>query len=151
MTLVWTIEPSLCAVTTTPSMLPSASDETWPARAAGWLSARTTDGGTCAKISASAVVMPSIVMDFIIRSLGNSWPLIGVRPIAAILRLRQGVDKGRFCHARTAAGIHVLIRGAAQRGIEQDTGEQDQPGIAVGFEHFEAAVAIGGVEPNDLA
>src|ERR1700685_975908 len=94
MTLVWTIEPSLCAVTTTPSMLPSASDETWPVRAAGWLSARTADAGTCAKISASAVVMPSMVMDFIIRSLGNSWPLVEVRRFIAILRLPQGVDKG---------------------------------------------------------
>src|ERR1700735_2637919 len=103
MTLVWTIEPSLCAVTTTPSMLPSASEETWPARAEdctdGGLSARTADGGTCAKISANAVVMPSIAMDFIIRSLGSGRLL--VRRFVAILRLSQGVDKGRL-HGSTA-------------------------------------------------
>ena len=44
--LVLMIEPSLCAVTTTPSMAPSASDDTTPVIAAGALSARALIGVT---------------------------------------------------------------------------------------------------------
>src|SRR5580658_8237038 len=68
------MEPSLWAVTTTPSIVLSASDETWPARAAGicagvGVSARLMDGGIWQSTTANAVV-PSMSVGFIDRSLG---------------------------------------------------------------------------------
>jgi len=53
-TLIETIEPVLWAVTTTPSMAPSAAEVTWPVKAAAW-SARTPAGVASTRASA---VMP---------------------------------------------------------------------------------------------
>jgi hypothetical protein len=51
-TLVETMEPSLWAVTTTPSMAPSAAEETTPVSAAGAWSASTVAGIASTRASA---------------------------------------------------------------------------------------------------
>ena len=47
-------------------------------------------------------------------------------------------------------GPTTVLNLMAQRRVEQHAGEQDQAGIAVGFEHGEAMVRIGDIEPHDL-
>ena len=38
----------------------------------------------------------------------------------------------------------------AQRGVEHQSGEQDQTGVAVGLEHRKAVVGVGDIKANDL-
>src|SRR5258708_37615542 len=49
-----------------------------------------------------------------------------------------------------ARGLAERSKDAAQRGVQHQGGEQDQAGVAVGLEHLEAIVRVGGVEADDL-
>jgi len=44
----------------------------------------------------------------------------------------------------------LWLAGVAQRRVQQQAGEQDQAGVAIGFEHGQALVGIGNVEAHDL-
>ena len=38
----------------------------------------------------------------------------------------------------------------AKRRVEQQSGKQDQTGVAIGFEQRKAEIGIGDIEPDDL-
>ena len=65
--------------------------------------------------------------------------------VAFILpRLRDGGKNDR------GAGVAGQLCNPAERGIEEKAGEQDEAGVATGFEDGEAIVGSGNVEPDDL-
>src|ERR1700730_15391558 len=70
--LTVTVEPAFLALTTTPSIAPSASEVICPVRAAGgWLCARTSSAGT--SVTAKTTPMPSSKRFICIDSSRRSW------------------------------------------------------------------------------
>ena len=70
--------------------------------------------------------------------------------VPSILRLdRPRSTSGNSGRAQGCV-IGVKADGGEQRRVEQQAGEQDQAGVAVGFEHSEAIVGVGDIEADDL-